>query len=188
MRGRIRVDLRFAVAGALALVAALLVMAVTRSPARVAVLVAGEPLPPGTLLDELPVEERLVELLPGMIVAERRSELQGRSLAVAVEAGSPILWSQLGTGDGDPGYVVALALDEHVPPDMRPGDLVDVYLSNDQGTRRIAESVVVVDASSPGGGFAGGEMTILLSVDAPLAERVIAATHAGSLDLVRRER
>ena len=187
---RFRIDLRLAVAGVLAVAAALAVMALTRPIERVPVLVAASPLPPGVPLDDLPLVEQSVELLEGMIRADQRAEVVDRSLTIPLAAGSPLLWSALAPGVVSPSDVLAVTLDRDAAAqgDLRPGDAVDVYLSDEQGTRRIAEAVTVIDAYEGGGGLGGTDVAVWLAVDTALAEQVIAARHGGSIDLVRRGR
>jgi len=88
MSRRIRIDARFAVTGVLALIAAIIVMTLTRPSERVSVLVAGAPLPPGVALSDLPVDERLTEPIAGLITAEEMPGLADRVLLVPVEATS----------------------------------------------------------------------------------------------------
>ncbi|HEX9977259.1 MAG TPA: hypothetical protein VGB41_01410 [Acidimicrobiia bacterium] len=187
---RIHVDARFAIAGLLAVVAAVLVMVLTRPVARIPVLIAGDALPAGVPLADLPVAEALIEPIDGLVAADRASELADRTLAVPLDAGSPILLSLLVPASGSTADVLAVTLEQAnaVQGDLRPGDLVDVYVSDDEGTRRIAERVGVVDATVGGGGLGGNEVAVLLAVDQALAEQVIAAMHTGAVDLVRRGR
>jgi len=190
LRRRLRIDARFAIAGVLALAAALAVMTLTRPVERIPVLVAGAFLPPGIPLDDLPIEERSVEPLEGLVPADQRAELAGRSLSVPLEAGSPILWSMLAPGEAGQADALAVTLEpgNAAQGDLRPGDLVDVYVSDDEGTSRIAAGISVIDADTGGGGFGGSDVAVLLAVDAPLAQQIISAMHTGSIDLVRRAR
>ena len=190
MSRRIRIDARFAVTGVLALIAAIIVMTLTRPSERVSVLVAGAPLPPGVALSDLPVDERLTEPIAGLITAEEMPGLADRVLLVPVEAGSPLLMSMLAPPGGPTSDVVAVTLEpgNAVQGDLRPGDRVDVYVSDDLGTRRIAESMTVADVAVGGGGLGGNEVAVLLAVDTALAEQIITAMHTGSIDLVRRGR
>jgi Flp pilus assembly protein CpaB len=187
---RLRIDARFAIAGVLAVIAAAVVLTLTRPVERVPVLVAASPLPPGVRLADLDLETRMVEPIEGVITAEDRPDFDDRVLAVPVPAGSPIMAMVLMPPASQLDDVMAVTLDpaNAVQGDLRPGDLVDLYATDDTGTRRIAESVTVIDVSMGSGGFGGSDVAVLLSVDRALAQQVVAVTHTGALDLVRRGR
>ena len=190
MTRRFRIDLRFALAGLLAIIAAVVVMVLTRPVERVSVLVAAAPLPPGVPLADLQLADVLVEPIDGLIRSSEREITEQRMLAVAIEVGSPLLWSALAPDNLPTGDVLALTLEpgNAVQGDLRAGDIVDIYVSDDEGTRRVAESISVVDAALGNGGLGGDDVAILLAVDQLVAETVIASQHAGVIDLVRRGR
>jgi Flp pilus assembly protein CpaB len=186
---RFHVDLRFLVAGVLALIAAGAVFVLTAPVTRISILVADDTLAPGARLGDLPIGERPMEPIPGTIAAADRQAVADLTLTVPVAAGSPILETMLAS-DRPTSDVVAVTLDpgNAAQGQLLPGDLVDLYVTDDEGTRLVASAVTVVDATIGAGGFAGSEVALLLAVDRGLAHAVIEGMRSGSLDLVRRGR
>lgn len=189
MSRRFHIDLRFLVAGVLALVAGGAVFVATSPVTRVPILVAEGALAPGVRLADLPIAERLIEPIPGTIAADDLPAVADLTLTVPVTAGSPILETMLAS-DRPTTDVVAVTLDpgNAAQGALLPGDLVDLYVTDEEGTRLVAEAVSVVDATVGTGGFAGSEVALLLAVDRSLARVVIGGMRSGSLDLVRRGR
>lgn len=154
--------------------------------------VAGEDLRPG---DPLTAEVvRFVPIdLPGEVAAVAFRDgagLEGRVTVAPIGAGELIQAGSLSDqGSGEPAAEVSLALPRERAVDgrLRPGDLVDVYASGEDGTTVVAPGLRIVDVRAPGGAFADGEeLTVTLAV-AELRDRtaVVGAASAGTVTLVR---
>jgi Flp pilus assembly protein CpaB len=81
----------------------------------------------------------------------------------------------------------ALARDRAVDGRLRSGDLVDVFVTYDEGTSAVAERVQVVEVSDGGTTLtSGAELTVTLAlVDASARSELIQAVRAGEVTLVR---
>lgn len=118
------------------------------------------------------------------------ASLEGRVTVAPIGAGELIQAGSLSDqGSGDPAAELSLALPRERAVDgrLRPGDLVDVYASGDEGATVVAAGQRVVDVTAPGGAFADGEeLTVTLAV-AEAGERaaVVGAASAGTVTLVR---
>jgi hypothetical protein len=183
---RIRLDLRLVAAAGLALLAGLGVWSLTRPPERVTVLVAAETLPAGMPLRDLALQEASVEPLSGLILAEEAAEFADWTLSVPVSGGSPLTAAVLLPPPGLIPDMIALTLErEHaVQGSLEAGDLVDVYVTDETGTRLLAESITVISAELGAEGFGGIDVALLLAVDDLLAPALIEATQTASIDLV----
>jgi hypothetical protein len=82
--------------------------------------------------------------------------------------------------------MIAITLErEHaVQGSLEAGDLVDVYVTDETGTRLLAESITVISAELGVEGFGGIDVALLLAVDDLLAPALIEATQTASIDLV----
>lgn len=187
---RLQVDLRLVVAAGLALVAGVGVHAITQPPPSTPVLVAAADLPPGVPLADLATEVRAMAPHSGLVSAANAADLAHHTLAVPLTAGDPLLASVLIAPPGFQPDVVALTLDRahSVQGDLRAGDRVDIYVSDQAGSSLLAADVLVVSAATASGGFDDGAVALLIAVDRPLAQRLLQAMHAADLDLVRRAR
>jgi len=183
---RIRLDLRLVVAAALALFAGLGVMSITRPPARVSVLFAAEALPVGTPLGDLSLETRSVEPMDGLVLADQVEGIADWSLRVPLDPGAPLTAAVLEPPPGLLPDLVAVTLEpEHaVQGSLEAGDLVDIYVTDEDGTRVLARSITVIAATLGAGGLGGSDVSLLLAVDDALAPQLIAALQTASIDLV----
>jgi Flp pilus assembly protein CpaB len=159
---------------------------------RQAYAVAGEDLRPGDPLTADAV--RFVPMdLPGEVAAAAfrdGSGLEGRATVAPIGAGELIQAGSLSDqGSGDPAAEVSLALPRERAVDgrLRPGDLVDVYGSGEDGTMVVAPGLRIVDVTAPGGAFADGEeLTVTLAVvEVRHRAAVVDAASAGTVTLVR---
>lgn len=184
---RIRLDLRLVAAAGFALIAGLAVLSLTRPPERVSVLVAAETLPTGVPLESLSFTEATVEPIAGLILSERSPDLAGWSLAVPLQEGAPLTESVLSPPPGSIPDLIAVTLElgHAVQGQLAAGDLVDIYVTDEVGTRLLAGAVMVISAEVGTGGLGGGDVALLLAVDKALALQVVAATHTAEIDLVR---
>lgn len=187
---RFQVDLRLVVAAGLALVTGVGIHTVTRPQPAIPVLVAGADLPPGVPLSELTTEVRSMTPNPGLVAAADATDLADYTLAVPLTLGDPLLASVLVAPPGSRPDVAALTLDRAhaVQGDLRAGDRVDIYVSDQAGSSLLAAGVLVVSATTASGGFDDGAVALLVAVDRQLAQRLLEAMHAAELDLVRRAR
>lgn len=184
---RVRVDLRLVAAAGLALVAGLGVLALTRPAERVAVLVAGEPLPAGIRLADATLYEADIEPLDGLLLLDEAGDVAGWTLRVPVPAGAPLTHAMLAPPEGATPDLIGLTLDRAhaVQGRLDPGDLVDIYVTDDDSTRLLAAAVQVVSAEVGTGGLSGNDVSLLLAVeDGSLAPDLVAAIHAAAIDLV----
>ncbi len=187
---RLQVDLRLVVAAVLALVAGVGVHTVTRPQPSIPVLVAAADLPPGVPLADLATEVRPMAPYPGLVSAAAASDLANHTLAVPLVAGDLLMASVLIAPPGSQPDVAALTLDRAhaVQGDLQAGDLVDIYVTDQAGSSLLAADVLIISATAAAGTFDDGTVALLIAVDRSLAQRLLAATHAAELDLVRRAR
>ena len=184
---RLRFDLRLAVAAGLALVAGLGVLVLTRPADRVAVLMAAEPLPAGVPLADAPLREVRAEPLDGLLLLEEADSIRDWTLAVSVPSGTPLTHAMLAPPGNAVPDLIGLTLDRAnaVQGRLTPGDLVDIYITDDDGTRLLARSVQVVSAEVGTGGLSGTDVALLLAVeDRSLVPDLVEAVHAAAVDLV----
>lgn len=187
-------DRRRVLGFALAMVAALLVLMMTRPPELTPVLVASGDLQPGQPLTDQDVTVRYVELSSGMVVGSSLGELVEWSLRAPIAEGEPLIPSLLQPPElVSVPNVVALSLDPShaVLGRLVAGDRVDVYgttsggLANGVRTELIASDVFVVEARLDTDGARADSVDLLLAVDDELAGRIVAADRMGEIDLVR---
>jgi hypothetical protein len=184
---RLRVDLRLVVAAVLALVAGLGVLALTRPPERVAVLLAADQLPSGTRVVDAALREAQVEPLDGLLLASDLEAFSDWTFDVAVPADSPLTMAMLSPPRGITPDVVALTLERGhaVQGLLAPGDLVDIYVTNDGGTGLLASRVQVVYAEIGSSGLGASDVSLLLAIDdKSMTARLVTAIHSASMDLV----
>lgn len=184
---RARLDLRLVAAAGLALIAGLVVLSLTQPPERISVLVAAEALPAGVPFESLALREEAVEPLHGLVPSDRSSDLTGWSLSVPIEKGAPLTESVLSPPPGSLPDLIAVTLEpgHAVQGRLVAGDAVDIYVTDDSGTRLLAESVAVIAAEIGSGGLAGGDVALLVAVDELLAPELVSAMRTAEIDLVR---
>jgi len=188
------VERKFLIAGALAAVAAVLVLVVTQPPAKTPILVAGVDLPAGSALGELAMDVRYVESPEGFVIGENVGELADWSLVVPLAEGEPLLPSLLRPPETVTApNLLALSLEpEHaVLGRLAAGDSVDVYVTSSGAigegstTERLASHVYVVSAALSSEPGQRGGVDILVAVDDDLALLLTSAARSGTIDLVR---
>lgn len=185
-RPRLDVDIRLLTASVAALVAGLLVLAVTRAPATVEIVTAAAPLPPGVAIGSLPTAVARVVEPGGALLAADLEHMADLTLAAALDPGDPILASLLVPPAADRRSVIGLTLrpEQAVHGRLVAGDTVAVYGTRDDlPPRRIASSVLVLDAGA--GVMSTGDVAVLLAVDDRLALDLIRTLHEQRVYLVR---
>ncbi len=188
MRGHFQMDVRLLSAGLLAAVAALVVLMATAPPERTAIVVAGSDLPAGVPISELDLESRDVESTAGLIGLEDVGELGEHVLGSSLAAGSPIPRSLLFTPQSERGVdLLGLYLESAaaVHGRLRAGDVVDVYVVSED-THLIAEAVAIVGAEVESTSVGSGRVRLLVAVADDVGPRVLAATEAGEIHLIRK--
>jgi Flp pilus assembly protein CpaB len=193
----LRLDRRTLVGIALAILAAVLVLFLTRPHPGVAVLYADGPLPAGVPLEQLPLTTRQVPDATGLVAGDSAADLAGWTLAAPLAAGEPLVASLLRPAQREEKPdVLALSLDrDHaVLGELQAGDLVDVYVAaranEGSPTARLVAAGVYVVAAGPAPSGLGGDdnIELLLAVDGPLAVDLVTARSQGDLSLVRTSR
>jgi Flp pilus assembly protein CpaB len=189
-----RVDRRYFIAGALAALAAALVLFVTRTPEQTPILVAGADLPAGEPLGSLAVAVRYVDVTEGFVIGSDVGDLADWSLSVPLSEGEAIVPSLLRapeTRDSPDVLALSLPAEHAVLGQLNAGDHVDVYVTNDPGvgvqaaTTLLARDVFVISASVDDDSGTRGAVAILLAVNDELAPRIASASRSGTIDLVR---
>lgn len=187
------IDLRRPLAVALAALAALLVLVITRPAPAVPVLVAAIDVAPGTPLGPEHVAVREVTDGRGLVEGSALGDLEGWSLAAPVAAGEPLLHSQLQSpGTAGDGRLLSLAIasEQAAMGSVVAGDLVDIYVTSSldgvQSTSLVASEVVVREAVLVDRGAGSAVLELLLAVDDELAPSLLEAAHGGEIDVVRR--
>jgi hypothetical protein len=192
MKGRrFEIDLRLALAAVAALIAGLATAALTAPPSATDVVAADGPLPPGVVIGSLPT--RTVPMVdPGPVLVA--ADLDGASdmvLTAPLADGDPILLSLLAEPPSARLDTIGLTLrsDRAVHGDLVAGDRVAVYaLSEDASPRRLAPSVLVLDAEPGAGGLGSSDVALLLAVSDRQARDLIRGVDEGSLYLVKVDR
>lgn len=178
----------------LAALAGVLVLALTRPPVLVPVLVAGADLPAGTPLSELDVSVRQVSSAVGLVEGDSVGELADWSLRVPLVAGEPLSPSLLVPPQvSDARDALALSLDRShaVQGNLSQGDLVDVLVTRPASfegppeTELVATAVYILDVSLGESGFDADRVDVVLAVDGDLAAELANARESGTIDLVR---
>lgn len=204
-RLRRRPTVWFALAAVLALAAGLITMrAAAVDPPTAAVVVAAEPLPVGTRLDDPPTALALARVpaagvLPGM--ARSFDDVRGRTVAVPISAGEPLTQGALGgtpglapepLATGERALSVPVAAAGAAAAVLIPGARVDVVASAGEGiadARVVVADAEVIAQTAPPGLDAGGNdgAAILLRVSERDALRLTAALdRAGGVRLLPR--
>jgi Flp pilus assembly protein CpaB len=178
----------------LALVAALLVLAVTRPEPQVPVLIASGDLVAGQALTADDVTVRYMASSEGLVEGTGLGDLSDWSLRVPLQAGEPLLPSLLLPPEMLVApNVIALSLDQShaVLGRLVAGDRVDVYRTTDGGfdaapvTELVAAGVYVVESRTDTDGLNSGRVDLLLAVDEDLALLIAGSARHGEVDLVR---
>jgi len=109
----------------------------------------------------------------------------------AVGAGELLPRAALGEATTDRLELAVWAPSVAIPGGVRPGSVVDVWITDDEGrTRRALDDVAVVDVPVPDADFGpSGDRQVVLSVPAEAEEavgEVLAAAHAGTVSITRR--
>lgn len=192
-RGRAVVG-AFAVAVAVVLVFSAFVSARVRGER--AWVVARTALPAGTRLSARDLATTSLGLGSGGAAADAfgsPAALVGRTLAVTVGPGQLVLGSELSPpGTGPHLRPVPVTVPPADVVDLSAGDLVDVLAtaSSGHGTRLVLRGARVLAIAQPSGGLASsgqGQVVTLGVRSLAEAEAVVAAQHAGTLDLLAGE-
>ena len=187
---RLRVDRRRLLGIVLALTAAGLALAATRTDPTVDVLVAGRDLAPGSALPADAVIRRAVLDPSGLVTAD--TDLDGTVLRSPLAAGEPLLPSLLiDAAAPDPAAAVGLELPtaSGVLGRLVPGDRVDVHLTGTEPpTVVVARGVLVLELSDPDELGTDRSVRVLLGTDTDTAADIAGSAHRGSIDLVRVSR
>ncbi len=179
---------------ALAALAALLVLWLTRPAPTTQVLVVSTDVSPGTPLSDANVSVRDVSDPTGLVLGSSIGELGEWTVAAPLVAGEPLVPSLLVPPQvASAPNVVALSLDpgHAVLGHLSSGDYIDIYrtlpgtFDTSQTTVRIASSVFVIGASFEDDGINRGTVDLLLAVDEELAAVIVAAERSGEVDVVR---
>jgi len=184
---RIRIDLRLAAAAALALVTGLGVLALTRPPTRVTALVAAKPLPSGSVLGDAALQEIRTEAVDGLLLAGELDALAEHTIRVPIAQGWPLTHAVLEPPAGTTSDLLALTLERGhaVQGLLVPGDRVDIFVSDDVGTRLLATAVQVVAVELGDGGIGVDDVSMLIALDdRALVPTLIGAMRTAALDLV----
>jgi pilus assembly protein CpaB len=188
------IDRKRVVGLALAAIAAMLVLLITRPPDRIPILVASADIAPGQALTASDVAVRYVESADGLVEGSSIGDLESWSLRAPIAEGEPLVPSLLQPPELlETPNVIALSLDEShaVLGRLVPGDRVDVYVTVGSGfdsqpvTQLVATSVYVVESRPGGDGIDSGQVHLLLAVDEELARTIAGAGRSGAVDLVR---
>jgi pilus assembly protein CpaB len=188
------IDRKRVVGLALAAIAAMLVLLLTRPPDRIPILVASADIAPGQALTASDVSVRYVESPDGLVEGSSIGDLESWSLRAPIAEGEPLVPSLLQPPQIlETPNVIALSLDEShaVLGRLVPGDRVDVYVTVGSGfdsqpaTELVATNVYVVESRPGSDGIDSGEVHLLLAVDEELARTIASAGRSGAVDLVR---
>lgn len=153
--------------------------------------VAARALQPGERLDVGFVRFEAVDLPPGVAAAAFTSpaELEGRVLVAPVNEGELLQEGSVSDQvEGEPAAEVSVTLARDLAVDgrLRPGDVVDVYATEDE-TTVAARGLRVVAVTEAGGSFAdGSELTVTLALPDPDGGvPIVQAAREGQVTLVR---
>jgi hypothetical protein len=152
---------------------------------------AARDLPPGVTVradDVVPAQVRL-DGSAGRYV-EAATPVVGRALRRAVASGELVPAAALGDDSQQaPAHLMAVPVQSgHLPPDVARGDLVDAYVTPQDGAaRRVLAAATVVDVTGAGAGLRdpGADVTVVLEVPDGDVPDLVAAVHGGDVDLVR---
>jgi Flp pilus assembly protein CpaB len=190
-----RIDRRTLAGVTLSLVAALLVLLITRPPEEFLILTAGSDLPAGVALADLDIDVRTVESTDGLIEGDDVGELADWTLAHPVAAGEPLLPSLLRapeTAAAPNLFSISLEESHAVLGRISAGDHIDIYVTLDaragepDTTELLAPDVYVVETRNGSRLGSVDRIDLLLAVDDGLAAKLATAVRAGHLDLVKR--
>jgi Flp pilus assembly protein CpaB len=155
--------------------------------------VAARPIHPGEALTADDIRFQRVELPTGLSAGAVRDAagIEGRVALGPIAEGELVQLGQL----SDPGgstpageLSFSIARDRAVDGRLRSGDLVDVFVTDEQGTTAVAERLQIVDLAERGGTSftTTAELTITVAVPDPaLREPLIQALRQGEVTLVR---
>jgi hypothetical protein len=154
--------------------------------------VAAHPILPGQSLTAADVRFEPIDL-PAALSAAAFTDLAGIEGRVAlgpIREGELVQLGQVSDpGQANPAAELSfsVARDRAVDGRLRSGDLVDVFVTDDDGTTAVAEGVQIVDATAhDAGSFGTAELTITVTISDPaLREPLIQAVRAGEVTLVR---
>lgn len=157
----------------------------------VSVVVASTDLPAGTTLDSAHLETvRVAEDLVPPQTETSPEQLQGRSTAVAVPSGTPLLPGMLEgevTGAVPEGAaLIAISAPAVLGPHLSPGTMIEILSSTPEaGTTRSTRAQVVEvspdddEATAALGASSPSQTVLLVTVDAPGARDLAHAFHEG---------
>ncbi len=155
---------------------------------RHAYAVAAGALDPGDPVDPGSVRWVRMDLPAGVAGAafDDGAHLEGRVALAPIAEGELIQAASLSDQGGhDPTAELSVALPRERAVDgrLRPGDVVDVYATGDDGTDQVAAGIRILEVSEASGTFdGGGDLTITLGVSDP--EEQVAIVDAASNDAV----
>jgi hypothetical protein len=181
------VDSRLLGAALLAAVAALMVLVVTRPPARTPILVTAAPVAAGTRVGVAEFHERSVLDPSGLVAASRLGELGEALLAIDLAAGVPLVEAAIALDGASSPDVIGLELDAAaaVHGALVPGDRVDIYPAVSDGSV-LASDVTVAGVVVEDQALSTGDVGLLLAVEGDLAALIVDAIHGDGVHLVRR--
>ncbi len=175
----------------------------TRPGRPVPYLVAGAPLAAGTRLGGADLRTSRLRLPASVsgIASSRRASLAGRTLAVSLRPGELVTVPELAPRDAQPAIrPVPVEVPAYELSGLVPGEGVDVFLTTGSAGSshtalilRGAEVLEVPSSNGGGGGVLGGgggsgsEVAVLGVPSLGDVESLVAAAHAGTMDLVVAE-
>ncbi|MFW2513138.1 SAF domain-containing protein [Demequina sp. SO4-13] len=156
--------------------------------------VARETLTPGTVLEPDDLAVARVRVGEGPYIAAdggTGAEPWGRVVTRVVEAGELVPAAALATLDSFDGRSVAVVTTSPVSADVRPGSVVDVWVTAADSAGRpdsllVGESLVVADVAADEGGFTtgGGETVYVVVPRAALGDFLEALATDGDVSVV----
>lgn len=195
-RARARFGTTHFIAVAAGLLTALLLLSWTRGQEQlISVVLAADDIRAGTSVEaadlrstEIPADSTVATVI---VPAAAASELVGQVAVRSIEAGEPILQSDLRpvvTEDGRRAMSIPLSQANAVGGSLVVGDQVDVLVVSDEGTRFVAEDVPVLGL--PGqeqSGLVGGSSTwwVVLAVEDLDALEIADGVEHGTIYLLR---
>lgn len=157
------------------------------------------PLAAGARMSAADLTTRRLSLPPSVASSAypATADLIGRVLAVPLRAGQLVAGPELTPIGEQPGLrPVSVEAPSSELADLEPGQPVDVFLTTGSGagahTALILRGAEVIRVTAPGGGLLGGggagsDVVVLGVTDLSEVETLVAAAHAGSLDVVVAE-